>query len=75
MSMTTPHQLVLRALSRAFHRAAEERMERSGSAFPDEGAARVLGSMAQAFEWAADELHAHDQQTMAALDHAKAKGR
>jgi hypothetical protein len=60
MSRSTSIEM-LEALSRAFHRAAEERMPHF-TPFADERAARVLGSCAQAFQWAAEDLHEQQRQ-------------
>jgi hypothetical protein len=58
-----------RALEGAFHRAAEERMARKGKVaptahFPDPAAAVLLGSMAQAFGYAAETLEFDDSQRL-----------
>lgn len=63
MSIDQANIRMLRALGHAFHSVAEERMPRGDKVhpdvvFPDECAARTLGSMAQGFERAADELQA-----------------
>lgn len=67
MSVLKQQANMLRALGRAFHGVAEERMERENKVapdvvFPSECAALTLGSMAQGFERAAAELEEqHDQ--------------
>ena len=79
MSVLQEQANMLRALGSAFHTVAEERMPREGKVtdviFPDECAARTLGSMAQGFERAAEQLEEQHAQLERLIQGASPQGR